>query len=153
MTADLERRLLAKVSPEPMSGCWLWTGSTIWSGYGLIGLGGSGNTGLVHRVAFTIWRGPIPKGLVIDHRCRNRTCCRPSHLETVTPRENTRRGANQTAWNMAATHCRRGHPLSGANLRIELQWRGGGLKENRRCVQCERDGRQALRARRTQEAA
>lgn len=34
----------------------------------------------------------LRRGEVVDHRCRNTSCARPSHLEVVTPSENTRRG-------------------------------------------------------------
>jgi DNA-directed RNA polymerase subunit N (RpoN/RPB10) len=32
------------------------------------------------------------KAKVLDHLCRNRWCCNPEHLESVTPAENVRRG-------------------------------------------------------------
>jgi DNA-directed RNA polymerase subunit N (RpoN/RPB10) len=32
------------------------------------------------------------KANVLDHLCRNRWCCNPAHLESVTPAENVRRG-------------------------------------------------------------
>jgi hypothetical protein len=45
------------------------------------------------------------------------------HLEPVTPSENTRRAPR-----FQVTECPQGHPLSGANLRIQVvngrEWRG-----------------------------
>ena len=34
----------------------------------------------------------MPEGLVIDHKCRNRLCCNPDHLEAVTQAVNVQRG-------------------------------------------------------------
>lgn len=34
----------------------------------------------------------------LDHLCRNPACCNPSHLEPVTPKENTRRGNAGKHW-------------------------------------------------------
>lgn len=34
----------------------------------------------------------MPEGLELDHLCRVRCCCNPSHLEPVTRAENIRRG-------------------------------------------------------------
>jgi hypothetical protein len=42
------------------------------------------------------WRqikGPVPKGLELDHLCRIPACIRLDHLEPVTHAENLRRGA------------------------------------------------------------
>jgi hypothetical protein len=49
---------------------------------------------LVHRDVYEQLVGPIPEGLVLDHLCRNRSCCNPAHLEPVTTAENVRRGLN-----------------------------------------------------------
>jgi len=48
----------------------------------------------VHRIAFVLTFGqPIPKDRELDHLCRNRLCANPFHLELVTRKVNSRRGA------------------------------------------------------------
>lgn len=96
----------------------------------------------VHRTSYEVFRGPIPVGLVIDHLCRNRLCCNPDHLEAVTFRENIRRGESVMAQKARATHCLKGHPLSGDNVYI--------LPKNntRRCRKCNREFNRKRRARR-----
>lgn len=83
-------RLHEKIEPEPMTGCWLWTGAVCSSGYGTIDIGQT--TRLAHRVSYELHRGPIPDGLTTDHLCRVRACVNPAHMEAVTVRENTVRG-------------------------------------------------------------
>jgi len=97
----------------PTGGCWLWTGCKNEKGYSYFGLRGKNRR--AHRVAYQHFIGPIPAGLVIDHLCRNRGCVNPHHLEAVTVKENTARGP---ASNEAKTHCKHGHPFSGANLKL-----------------------------------
>lgn len=78
--------------PEPNTGCWLYVG--IWdsaNGYGKISW--NGRHMMLHRVVYELIVGPIPDGRVLDHKCRVRACCNPDHLEPVTVRENTLRGA------------------------------------------------------------
>ncbi len=70
-----EQQFWAKVSPEPNTGCWLWTGSYARGGYGQFG-----NGKRAHRVAWEYARGSIPLGLFVCHRCDNPTCCNPEHL-------------------------------------------------------------------------
>ncbi len=60
-------RFLLSVSPEPTSGCWLWTGAAAGGGrYGAFYLGG--RTDYAHRAAWRILRGSIPTGLHVLHR-------------------------------------------------------------------------------------
>lgn len=134
-------RFLAKVSPEPMSGCWLWTGATQTNGYGSIGFGSSGRTMLAHRFSYVAHRGPVPDGLTLDHLCRVRLCVNPDHLEAVTGAENNRRGESPTAQNIRKTHCQQGHPLSGPNLYVKPS------TGKRQCRECLRAAQRAWYAR------
>ena len=46
---------------------------------------------LAHRVSFEIANGPIPEGLVLDHKCRTKCCVNPTHLRAVTRHESRER--------------------------------------------------------------
>lgn len=50
-----------------------------------------GQTVAVHRVMWTNVHGFIPGKKQIDHKCRQRMCVNPDHLEMVTHKENQRR--------------------------------------------------------------
>lgn len=113
-------------------GCWEWAGARTPTGYGHIQI--KGRTISTHRLVYQCICGPIPKGLTIDHLCRNRLCVNPEHLEAVTFRENTRRGTSPIAKNAKKTRCPRNHPLSGPNLRVYF----GPYGPTRYCLICKK---------------
>jgi len=101
-----------KVSPEPMSGCWLWSGAAGGGDkklgkYGRM-LGTNGPT-FAHRVSHELFIGPIPSGFDVDHKCRNRMCVNPTHLEAVSRLENLKRGQTLVAANLGRSTCVHGH--------------------------------------------
>jgi len=116
VVADLAmlQRLEAKFTPEPNSGCWLWTGAITADGYGKTAVNRMSR--LAHRVFYELVNGAIPSGLMLDHLCRVRCCINPAHLEPVTNRENVLRGTSFTAVNARKTHCNSGHPFAAGNL-------------------------------------
>lgn len=107
-----ETRFWKYVEPEPNSGCWLWTGGRVGGrrgGYGTFTIEDD-RPMLAHRFAYArIARRSIPDGTVLDHLCRVRSCVNPDHLETVSDRENFRRGEAPSAIAFRTGHCRRGH--------------------------------------------
>lgn len=85
---DIKIRIIRGAEPSP-DGCWIWQGAKLKEGYGVIGV--RGKLQLTHRIAYKEFVGPIPVGYHIDHLCRVTSCCNPTHLEPVTPKENYRR--------------------------------------------------------------
>jgi len=51
-----------------------------------------GGTMYVHRLAYAAAHGHADGENVLDHKCRNRGCCNPRHLEPVSVKVNTLRG-------------------------------------------------------------
>jgi HNH endonuclease len=102
-----ESRFWSKV--KKTESCWVWMAGTN-GRYGLFKLNDKDEK--AHRISYFLTRGPIPEGLSVDHLCFNKLCVNPEHLELVPVRINIQRSfARQT-------HCKRGHPLSGDNIRV-----------------------------------
>lgn len=110
--------------------CWEWEGACYPSGYGHFRV-----TGYAHRFAYQALVGAIPKGLVIDHLCRNRACVRPEHLECVPGEVNILRGVGAPAQNARKTHCVRGHEFNSENTHYS---RGKNGRTHRHCRVCRR---------------
>lgn len=68
--------------PEPNSGCWLWT-SVYKNDYGAFGRLAA------HRLSYELHNGPIPKGLIVRHKCDTPACVNPAHLVVGTFKDNT----------------------------------------------------------------
>ena len=123
-----------------MKKCVLWKGAIDSDGYGRKQVGKKWKG--AHRVIWEEKNGVIPKGLVIDHLCRNRACVNTEHMEVVTVKENTLRGFGIAAINARKKVCVKGHTLEGNNLMI--------MKDGRRwCRECGRSRWRAYRLRRS----
>lgn len=122
--------------------CWIWTGYLRDDGYAPICVRTEGRprTRPAHVLAWELVNGPVPKGLELDHLCRNHACCNPAHLEPVTRRENVLRGQNLTAMKARQTHCIHGHPFDEANTYRKANGARG-------CRACGREHKQRARAR------
>lgn len=121
---DLQR-LEEKYERDETTACWIWKASTSpgpksgkWA-YGILYF--KGRMCMAHRVAYELYRGPIPEGRQLDHLCRNTLCINPWHLDPVSAEENINRGRR---FESEKTHCPEGHPLAGENLYLKKNgWR------------------------------
>lgn len=88
--------------------CWIWKGCSQ-QGYGATSWFGKNIS--AYKLAYCLFRGPVPHGFELDHLCRVRRCCCPWHLEIVTHSINGKR-----SWRAIKPTCLYGHPYSGSNL-------------------------------------
>lgn len=91
--------------------CWIWVAGRDRSrNYGHFhGLGISTNA---HRWIWCYLFGIPHNKQVIHHRCSNKLCVNPSHLECMS------KGTHNSLHKPLKTHCSKGHELSGSNLYI-----------------------------------
>lgn len=75
--------------------CQVWTGN-LCQGYGRFST--EGKSGLAHRYSYKISIGPIPKGLLVTHKCHNKSCVNPDHLVLRTNAENIADNYNNPRW-------------------------------------------------------
>lgn len=102
---SLAERLLHHSIPEPTSGCWLWCAKCSGKGYGQLNY--KGTYWQAHRSAWSEWRGQIPEGLQVLHRCDVPACINPDHLFLGTNDDNV---ADRVAKNRSS---RKGSGLRG----------------------------------------
>lgn len=75
--------------------CWIWTGTRLCTKrgetYGRFSCGGKANHRqfLAHRVSFLMFHGPIPAKLLVRHKCEEKLCVNPAHIELGTYAQNT----------------------------------------------------------------
>lgn len=128
-----KERFFEKVE-QPASGaaCWIWNASRCSGGYGTFWF--DRRTQPAHRVAYMLFRGEIPEGLDVLHKCDNPRCVNPEHFFLGTDIENARdKSRKGRHYLQRRTHCARaGHPLSGDNLYVT---KIGG----RSCRACQRE--------------
>ena len=142
MALTWRERFLSKFHKRP-SGCWEWTAARMINGYGVYTWYGADrpcSSHLIHRIAYTLFVGPIPAGYVIDHLCRNAACGNPQHLEAVTQQTNLLRGTGWPAINARKRRCARGHRYTPKTVVVV-----GG---KRRCRICHARNQQAYKKRR-----
>jgi hypothetical protein len=139
MIPDRMRRF-AQIDHGRKEPCWEWQGAKDAKGYGHVSY--RGRNSKTHRVFYEFAFGPIPAGLVIDHVCRNRICCNPSHLRAVTPQVNTLENSEAIpALNLAKTRCPQDHDYTPENT---YHYVLKGIRI-RRCKQCHSDYSRRIR--------
>lgn len=125
LTDDWYREKLRANSIVTERGCWEWQKFRFpTTGYGATSYRSKQTK--VHRLAYILFKGPIPAGGNVLHSCDVRHCCNPDHLRLGTISENKQdelqRGRNFEA---NRTHCPRGHAYAehGTTWNCQPGWR------------------------------
>ena len=83
-------RLIAWTDVAGPKECWNWTGSRNKKNWHGQWRNASGQIELTHRAAWRLFKGEIPPGMFILHRCDNPICMNPAHLFMGTQSDNAR---------------------------------------------------------------
>lgn len=128
----LPKSFMSKVQKTDI-GCWQWMGGTYSNGYGRYKPDDARGTAtrdvrvLAHRFAYEAMFGQIEH--VINHKCENKGCVNPAHLEDVTQKENVHYSLSDT--------CKRGHDLTLGSPNVWIDTR----LNKRKCRACNRENK------------
>lgn len=116
-------RFLSWIIRSPETECWFWRGYRDRGGYGrftLVNGKRGGNHVQAHRFSYEVSIGPIPHGFQVHHKCDNRACVNPNHLEALSVPDHV---AKTTLHPANFTHCHRGHEFTPENTRVYMGYR------------------------------
>lgn len=82
----LRERFEKFVIPVPECGCHIWTGNQVGFGYGVIKI--NKKRFMAHRIAWELYKSPIPKGMQVLHHCDTPLCVNTHHLFIGTQLDN-----------------------------------------------------------------
>ena len=115
---------------EDLDGCFVWMRGVDSHGYGRVRIGG-GPQLRAHRVMWERHRGKVRPGMVLHHKCGNKRCVNPDHLEMLTPAEHLAVHMERpTGRHGLSDRCGKGHLFTPENTYI----RTGGARVCRKCA-------------------
>jgi hypothetical protein len=88
--SDLREYIEARTMPVTESGCWIWMNTLSPKGYGLVWSRKLLASRWAHRASWLAFRGAIPDGSYVLHRCDVPCCVNPDHLFLGSLLENNR---------------------------------------------------------------
>lgn len=104
--------------------CWNWATRLNKDGYGLFTI--KAKNKMSHRIIYEHYKGEIPDGYVVHHKCYNKRCVNMFHLDMITHAENS----SDAARRRKSKYCTLGHEISGDNIHL----RKSGQKSCLICV-------------------
>ena len=90
---------------DERTGCWVWGRALTSRGYGHLTI--NKRQILAHRFVYATQVGPIPDGWDVHHRCENKRCINPDHLEPLPHVDNSRCSVKAKLDSKAAAGIRR----------------------------------------------
>ncbi len=130
LTEPLLDRFFAAILCDVKTHCWVYRGSWIQCGYGMMTAERARQRERIHRIAYRLFVGPIPDRYLIHHQCENKLCCNPAHLEAMPMVAHIKHhSALRTPM-----HCPAGHAYTDDNIVLSVMRKRGAKV----CLTCKR---------------
>jgi hypothetical protein len=121
-------RFKTKFIADESTQCWLWNSTKDKDGYGKFFIPPNRND-RAHRVSYELFKGNIPRGYFVCHKCDTPGCVNPDHLflgDSFTNMQDC--AATGRHRELKKTHCKNGHIFDAENTYL---WR-----KERHCRKC-----------------
>ncbi|MDD3474391.1 MAG: HNH endonuclease signature motif containing protein [Candidatus Dojkabacteria bacterium] len=131
----LIRRLISKIDIRENDKCWTWLGSVSSNDYGTITI--NNESKLVHRVLYKLCIGSLSHEILVRHKCNNKLCVNPEHLELGTHQDNSRDMIN-AGLSYKCAHKRDNNPMAILKNdepgKIRKEYHSGGITQHQLAV-------------------
>lgn len=112
--------------------CWNW-GKAKTNGYGQITY--NGKSYLTHRLVYELNNQELPDLLLVRHKCDNKSCCNPEHLELGTHSDNSNDVIIRKSDYQPKNNASLGHKVDGLNLNEKINfYLLHTIKNNNNCL-------------------